>query len=112
MGPRRNTGRDPTSAELREAERIAALAPEQQRDHPSAVAADRSRLGHINTYGELPDFYIDKPFVCRQCGKAEIWKAADQKWYLEEAGGHIDAIAVECHNCRQRRRLKNEVSKQ
>jgi hypothetical protein len=94
------TGRDASTKEIREAERILALTAEQQRSHPTAVPADRSRLAHINTYGTLPDFYLDQPFVCRQCGKTEIWKARDQKWYYEEAKGHIDAKAVECHDCR------------
>jgi len=96
------TGRSPSAQELREAKRIAALRPSQQRDHPSAVAADPSKLAHINTYGALPEFYIDQPFSCRDCGKAEIWRAADQKWYYEEAKGHIDAKAVRCHDCRKR----------
>jgi predicted RNA-binding Zn-ribbon protein involved in translation (DUF1610 family) len=96
----RDTGRDPSAKDLAEAKRIAALPVEAQRDHPSAVAADPSKLSHINTYGTLPTYYIDKPFVCRDCGKEEIWRAADQKWYYEEARGHIDATAVRCHACR------------
>ena len=24
-----------------------------------AVAADRAKLAHINTYGDLPEFYVD-----------------------------------------------------
>jgi len=98
------TGRDPGQKELREAKRVAALHPEQQRNHPSARPADMAKLGHINTYGALPEFYIDRPFTCRICGKEEIWKAADQKWYYEEARGHIDAQAVECHDCRKAKR--------
>lgn len=97
-----DTGRNPSAHELREAERIANLHPSQQRNHPTAVAADPSKLEHINTYGALPEFYIDFPFSCRDCGKAEIWRAADQKWYYEEAKGHIDAKAVRCHDCRTR----------
>ncbi|MCZ6869960.1 MAG: zinc-ribbon domain containing protein [Gammaproteobacteria bacterium] len=97
----RDTGRSPTSKELRDADRIANLPPTQQKDHPSAVPADPSKLDHINTYGQLPEFYIDRPFSCRQCGKREIWRARDQKWYYEEAKGHIDAVAVECHDCRK-----------
>ena len=85
---------------MAEAERVAALHPAQQKTHPSALAADASRLQHINTYGALPEYYIDRPFSCRLCGKREIWRAADQKWYYEEAKGHIDARAVECHACR------------
>lgn len=99
-GKRQDSGRDPSRKALKEAKRIAALHPEVQRRHPSAVPADPSRLGHINTYGTLPEFYIDWPFVCRDCGKEEIWRARDQKWYYEEAKGHIDAYAVRCHDCR------------
>ena len=100
MFHRRETGQNPSAKELAEAQRVAALPPVQQKAHPSAVAADPARLTHINTYGPLPEYYIDQPFTCRECGKQEIWKAADQKWYFEEAKGHIDAKAVECHACR------------
>lgn len=96
-----HTGRNPSEKELLEAERVLSLSPVQQRNHPSVVTADHARLGHINTYGSLPEFYLDRPFTCRQCGKREIWKAKDQKWYYEEAKGHIDAVAVECHDCRK-----------
>jgi hypothetical protein len=88
------------STDVREAERILRLGPDQQRLHPSAVPANAAKLSHINTYGSLPEFYLDRPFTCRKCGKTEIWKASDQKWYYEEAKGHIDAKAVECHDCR------------
>jgi hypothetical protein len=104
MRRQRNTGRNATAKELAEAKRIAALPVDLQRKHPSAVSADQSKLDHINTYGLLPEFYIDKPFQCRDCGKEEIWKAADQKWYYEEAKGHIDAAAVRCYDCRQARK--------
>lgn len=95
-----DTGRNPSAGQLREAQRIRQLHPLQQKEHPTAVAADRDQLGHINTYGEFPDYYLDRPFICRKCGKTEIWKARDQKWYYEEAKGHIDARAAECHDCR------------
>ena len=100
MGKKIDTGRDPSAKELRDAERIAQLHPEQQKSHPATVQSDPSRLTHINTYGALPEYYVDKPFTCRVCGKREIWRARDQKWYYEEAKGHIDAVAVKCHDCR------------
>jgi len=100
MSRHTQTGRDATEAEIREAERILSLTPIQQRNHPSAVPADLSKLSHVNTYCSLPEFYLDKLFTCRKCGKREIWKARDQKWYYEEAKGHIDARAIECHDCR------------
>src|SRR5437773_338898 len=101
MNKQINTGRDPKEKEVREAERVLSLSPVQQQHHPLAVAADHSKLTHINTFASLPDFYLDRPFTCRKCGKREIWKAKDQKWYYEEAKGHIDAVAVECHACRK-----------
>ena len=103
---RKNTGRDPSAGEIAEAERFAKYHPSLYRLVPSAVAADHSRLAHINTYGDLPEYYIDQPFSCRKCGKREIWRAADQKWYYEEAKGHIDAKAVECYSCRKARRTQ------
>jgi len=107
MQRERTTGADPTAEELAEAKRIVALSKAAQRQHPTALLADRSKLDHINTYGALPEFYLDKPFRCRDCGKEEIWKAADQKWYYEEAKAHMDATAVRCHDCRQVRKAKN-----
>lgn len=99
-----DTGRNPGVRALREAERVAALHPDAQRTHPSALPADASLLTHINTYGALPEFYIDRPFRCRDCGSWQIWRAADQKWYYEQAKGHMDATAVRCHTCRAKRR--------
>jgi hypothetical protein len=104
MPRKKDTGRNPTAGDLKEAKRISALHPEMRRSHPSAVKADHSRLGHINTYGALPDYYIDRPFKCRDCGKEEIWRAKDQQWYYEEAKGHIDATATRCHACRKLRK--------
>lgn len=100
MGRQKHTGRDARPKELAEAERVAALSMSAKQTHPTAVAADPTQLRHINTYGALPEFYIDQPFTCRTCGKREIWRASDQKWYVETAKGHIDAKAVRCHACR------------
>jgi hypothetical protein len=107
MGENFNTGRKPTPKELREAERVLRLNPLQQRNHPSAIAANPDKLAHINTYGSLPQFYLDRPFTCRKCGKREIWRAKDQKWYYEQAKGHIDAVAVECHECRKAKKKRD-----
>ncbi|MEZ5525856.1 MAG: zinc-ribbon domain containing protein [Pseudomonadales bacterium] len=103
-----NTGKNPASKALREAERIAQLPPALQKAHPTAVRSNPEKLRHINTYGSLPEYYIDQPFTCRRCGKREIWMARDQKWFYEETKGHIDAIAVECHDCRKQRKCGGE----
>jgi hypothetical protein len=108
MGNKLDTGRNPSEKELREAERVMKLHPLQRKTHPSAIQSETSKLDHINTYGSLPEYYIDQPFICRKCGKREIWKAKDQKWYYEEAKGHIDARAVECHDCRIERKQRQK----
>jgi len=109
MARKRDTGRNPSARDLAQAKRVAALHPDVLKTHPSAVRADASCLDHINTYGALPEYYVDRPFTCRECGKEEIWRASDQKWYYEAAKGHIDATAVLCHACRKKR--KNTVAK-
>jgi len=86
MVRRRDSGRDPSAAELAEAERVAALHPAQQKTHPSALAADASRLQHINTYGALPEYYIDQPFSCRLCGKREIPARPTLLFYRQRIG--------------------------
>jgi hypothetical protein len=103
----KNTGRDPLPEELAEAKRVAGLPKDEQRRHPSAVPADRSKLAHINTYGDLPEFYLDRPFRCRDCGKEEIWKAADQKWFFEVVKAHTDSKAVRCHACRAQKKPRD-----
>jgi len=70
------------------------------------VAADHGTLTHINTYGPLPEYYVDQPFTCRHCDRRQIWRARDQKWYYEVAKGHIDARAVACLACRKARNAK------
>lgn len=75
-------------------------------DPPEGVVlADHKKLKHINTYGELPMYYVDCPFHCRICGREEIWTASKQKWYYEEAKGHIWSVAIKCKACRNSTRL-------
>ena len=96
-----DSGKDPSESEYREALRVYELYKVLPHNNPTAVPADQSKLSHVNTYGYLPEVYVDQPFVCRLCGKRQIWRATSQKWYYEEAKGHTDAIAVECHDCRK-----------
>jgi len=77
----------------------------------NSVAADHAELVHNNTYGLLPSFYIDKPFVCRDCGSDELWTAKQQKWWYEIAKGHIDSEAVRCLRCRKVAQAEKEDQK-
>jgi len=51
------------------------------------VEADITQLNHNAYWALLPSYYVDKPFICRDCGKHEIWKATSQKWWYEVAKG-------------------------
>lgn len=65
-----------------------------------AIAADLSKQVPNNSYDPPPLWYVDKEFVCVQCGTDETWTAAQQKWYYEEAKGTLYAIAKRCCACR------------
>ena len=69
-----------------------------------AVLADITKLSHINTYGNLPTYYVDYHFQCEDCGSKEIWTAEKQKWYYEEVKGHIWAVAIRCRPCRKKKK--------
>lgn len=74
------------------------------------LPVDESKLNMGNTYDSPPDYYYDIEFTCRDCGSVEIWKAAQQKWWYEEAGGYFFATAVRCRGCREKERdRKNEA---
>lgn len=88
---------------LRRAKKLAIDTTESPDQLPlGAVLADHNELRHNDTYGLLPVFYVDRPFVCRDCGAEEVWTAKQQKWWYEIAKGHIDSCAVRCRSCRRR----------
>ena len=63
-----------------------------------------------NSYG-IPDFvrrgyYQDRPFRCKDCGVAEIWTAAQQQWWYEQAQGDVWTVAVRCRACRASERAR------
>lgn len=45
-------------------------------------------------------YYLPQPFTCRDCGKIEVWTAAQQKWWYEKALGGWRTTAVRCRPCR------------
>jgi hypothetical protein len=88
---------------LQHARQLASIDPtdESVSVPPGAVVADLLQLGHNNTYGPLPLFYVDKVVACRHCEKEEVWPAERQKWWYEVAKGNINTQAVLCRVCRQ-----------
>jgi hypothetical protein len=75
----------------------------------SRIPADASKHAPNNSYSP-PLFYEDKPFVCADCGKEEIWTALQQKWWYEVAKGTIYSRAVRCRACRKARRATAELT--
>ena len=76
---------------------------------PGMVPADRELLArHNNTYGLLPEFYLDRAFTCRDCGAEEVWTARQQQWWYEVVHGAIDSRAVRCLACRRARRAEHD----
>ena len=72
------------------------------------VAVDRDKLAPTRSYSE-PDFvvrgtYRPVPFVCKSCGKEEIWTPHQQKWWYEVARGDRFTIAKFCRPCRRKER--------
>ncbi|QQL43901.1 zinc-ribbon domain containing protein [Sulfuriroseicoccus oceanibius] len=60
----------------------------------------------------IPEYYRDVEFVCRDCGKDEVWTARRQKVYYEELGGEIEGRPVRCALCRKlERERKAEVTR-
>jgi hypothetical protein len=88
----------------------AALEVERQAILAAKIASgktviDITVLPANNNY-DIPDFvkrgyYLDRPFTCAGCNSPEIWKAAQQKWWYEEAKGDLWSIAKFCRTCRR-----------
>lgn len=51
-------------------------------------------------------FYQPMPFVCKDCGKHEVWTAKQQKWWYENARGSVWTTATRCRDCRARERAR------
>jgi hypothetical protein len=76
---------------------------------------NEAQLAPNNSYG-APDFvrrgfYVDRPFRCVDCGKAEVWTGTQQKWWYEVAKGFVYTTAVRCRLCRRKQRERSAESR-
>jgi len=76
---------------------------------------DTTALAPDGSYG-VPDFvrrgyYVNRPFNCKDCGKAEVWTATQQKWWYEVAKGGVWTTARRCRPCRQQERQRREEAR-
>ena len=95
--------------------RAKARAAERARRLRGQVLVDPALLRPTNSYS-TPDFverefYVDRPFVCKDCGRAEVWTATQQKWWYEAAKGDVWRVAVRCRACRRRERERKAAAR-
>jgi hypothetical protein len=74
------------------------------------VLVHTANLRSTGSYG-TPEFvargyYIDFPFECKDCGKAEVWSPNQQRWWYEIAKGDVWTVANRCRPCRRRERTR------
>lgn len=72
-------------------------------------------LAPYNSYG-APYFvdlgyYRDLPFDCVDCGRPQVWRASQQKWWYEVARGDVESTAIRCRACRARERAERGRAK-
>lgn len=77
---------------------------------PGRIRADPSRQRPSGMYSPLRQFYEDKSFTCRDCGKEEIWTAEQQQWWYEVAQGPVESKAIRCSSCRKAKRIREGKS--
>jgi hypothetical protein len=96
---------------LQRAERKAGRVNARSVDRPIGTVVVTPHLLRPTTSYGIPDFvqrgyYQDRPFRCKDCGREEIWTAAQQRWWYEVAQGDVWTTAVRCRTCRQQERLR------
>ncbi len=76
---------------------------------PGAVAVNSVEVRHHSMLLNIPRYYQDKHFECRECGTPEIWTAQQQQWWYEVIKGDLETTAVYCKTCRQRYKAEKEA---
>ena len=96
-------------AEREEAALRARLLPELRKG--TIIAVDRSKIVSRSAIPQIPDYYRDSWFTCKDCGKRELWTAKQQQRWYEEQGGEIETIAIRCRACRRKQKLRRETAR-
>jgi len=99
------------------------LAKIQSRDKPPAhqlrpvlgPPVNEALLAPYNSYG-VPDFvargfYVDMPFLCKDCGKDELWTGTQQKWWYEVAKGSVYSGPLRCRACRRKEQARRDEAR-
>jgi hypothetical protein len=95
------------------------LAERQRKEHERAarghIAVNPVNLGRNVSYG-TPDFvvrgyYVDRSFICKECGTPQVWTETQQKWWYEAAKGDMWSVAVLCRPCRRREQARKAAAR-
>jgi hypothetical protein len=78
---------------------------------PSIQPVNVSKVRSRSVIPNIPAFYADQPFICVDCGSAEVWTARQQKWWYEVAGGEIETTAIRCRRCRRKERERKSEAR-
>ena len=93
-----------------DAKQAALARAEARRLADGGIPVNFRALAPTGSY-DRPDFvmrgyYVAKPFVCKDCGKHEVWTAGQQRWWYEIAKGDMWTTATRCRPCRRHEREK------
>jgi hypothetical protein len=75
------------------------------------IAVDRSKVVSRRALPQIPDYYQDTLFTCKDCGKQELWTAKQQQRWYEDQGGEIEAIANRCSPCRRKEKRRRDAAR-
>jgi hypothetical protein len=95
--------------ELEEAALKAKLLPELRRG--TIIPVDKSKIISRSAIPQIPDYYRDTWFTCKDCGKRELWTAKQQQRWYEEQGGEIETIAIRCRACCRKEKIRRETAR-
>jgi hypothetical protein len=70
----------------------------------TVVRVDQSKIFSRSVLQDIPEYYYDIDFECRDCGVIERWTAKKQKIYYEEQQGEIEGLPIRCNSCRRKNR--------
>jgi hypothetical protein len=66
-------------------------------------------LAQYNTYSwsfSEDGYYRPHKFSCKDCGVAEVWAPAQQKWWFEKVRAEKYKTAIRCSTCRAKERAR------
>jgi hypothetical protein len=96
---------------LARARKLARVTIREVTERPGIERSDHDKLKECGGNCLLPEYYKDLEFRCRDCGSLEVWTAKQQKWWYEEAKGHLDSTAIRCRPCRRKEQERKKEAR-